>query len=268
MSPMTAAERSRRYRMAERLENALEKLSTVMEELPPDFDRRKLDLDLTHDFALLNALSLLLQRPWIVKTVPNGVSLQFQIPVNPELVNEVRTDEGVEEDYKAMETYLRWTRNEMAARAYEEDLSKQQFAESYLGAKLKSPKWGWVAVREPADGEAGALYLFCWEHASEFTAEGKGPVELFATTPSLTKSGSPHPGHRDAVVQIERAVKGELTPYIVWMSPVYPISDPPKLMGYDKTMLHRCSLSVSKDSMWVAQPETEVWPPFVEAPDT
>jgi hypothetical protein len=265
MPLLTAAERARRYRLVERLETALERLDTVVGDLPPDFDPAKLDIDVTLDFSLITALSIVLRTNCAFKVIPGGVSLEFPIPVRQQVIDETCSREGVTAENRAEQIYLHWSRNEMVERSYTEAMSKQQFAQSFLGATLKSPKWGWVAVREGADGEAGQLFLFCWEHDSPFTGDIRRPIRLFEATPRLTKNGTPHLGHQDAIRQAERAANGELTPHIVWMSAVDSTADHPKLRGYDQSMLTRCSLSISDDANWIAQPEDNVWPPFFDA---
>ena len=130
-------------------------------------------------------------------------------------------------------------------------LTRNQFCENVLGAKLTNSRWGWVGAKEGRNGEQGSLYLFGWEHNKG--RDGENTVGLFHKNVGVDAKGRRRPGHRDALEKIERVITGELKPYIVWQTAADPTAAPKTIESINGGYVSSCELYIDDKGYWTAK---------------
>ena len=167
------------------------------------------------------------------------ISEDMVLMLNPEYADEQRRYEAFDKltDVSTTTTRLKLTRN--------------AFCETILGAELANPRWGWVGVKEPESDEPGALYIFGWEHNRG--TDGPDTVGLFHSKLEVDERGRRRPGHRDALEKIQRAITGELKPFVVWQTAVDPESDRKRIESINGDYVSEVDLYIDKNGFWTGR---------------
>lgn len=218
--------------------------------MPPNFDVRRLDL--THDLNLINMLGYLLQQPAEYSVKTDHIDICFRIPVSAKFISDEISQLPTDEDDLGYYIYNQWVNREIEERQYESKMSRGAFCEHYLNAKMANPRWSWVGVKEPKKNKKGALFLFAWEHDFDFSNLSTQVINLFPSELSNLEGRRRHPGHRDALDNIERVLRDELTPYIVWQKAKDKTSERPALAGIVIETANECTLKKDAEDNWTA----------------
>ena len=251
MIPLSSTERSRRSRYLSRLESALDRIHGLVGERQfDDFDVDRLDL--THNLNLISLLGKLLKTPENWKFLGSQLEVSYSMPLSNDFVKNLNLSALPAGAERGRAVYKKWINREVEQRFYEIKMSRGTFCQEYLDAKMTNPRWSWVGIKEPSDNHYGALFLFVWEHKHDWSSQEQQKIVLFPSQAQKREGKRKHPGHSDALKNIQRVIDGELIPYIIWQEAKDETAANPELSGIRVDVVNECKLEVDNNGNWTA----------------